>query len=459
MEHSHEDIENKLSAARTHLILDKPFLGALVLRLPLQAANPAWCPTTGTDARKFYYNPDYIQSLVKEEVQFVLAHEALHCALSHFARRGHRIKHRWDIACDYAINPILVDEGLTPPPGSLILNDYRGMTAEEIYPLIEDNDMSETLDQHLYDKKDNQAEGGQDSKQNPLDQQDKKTESGGEGQGQRPQQQSHGNNPHQQQGPQQQDRDENTEKESPGTHQHPDDEQQRPAPLDEPEDSEQNAQPEALTESEKDTLQTQWQQRLAGAAQQAQQAGKLGEGMARMIDFFLQPTLPWRALLARYMNSIARDDYSYTRPSNRRGDPAIYPSLRSAQMDVVVALDVSGSINPQELNEFITEVDALKSQVRARVILLTCDSKITGHSPWIFEAWEHCYLPDRVIGGGGTDFNPVFEWIDLHDIRPDLLIYFTDAVGKFPASEASYPVAWLVKGRQTVPWGQRIQLN
>ena len=221
----------------------------------------------------------------------------------------------------------------------------------------------------------------------------------------------------------------------------------------------QDAAPEPLSESDKDALQVQWQQRLAGAAQQAQQAGKLGEGMARMIDFFLQPTLPWRVLLARFMNSISRDDYSYTRPSSRRGDPAIYPSLRSAQMNVVVAVDVSGSIHRDELNEFIAEIDSLKSQVRSRVTLLTCDCKITGASPWVFEPWEYCHLPERVSGGGGTDFNPVFDWVDQHDIRPDLLIYFTDAEGRFPDLEAPYPTVWLVKGKKPVPWGQRIQLN
>jgi hypothetical protein len=42
------DIETKLAAARTRLILDKPFLGALVLRLPLVAADPKWCQTTST---------------------------------------------------------------------------------------------------------------------------------------------------------------------------------------------------------------------------------------------------------------------------------------------------------------------------------------------------------------------------------------------------------------------------
>ena len=77
-------VELKLTAARTRLIIDKPFLGALVLRLPMEEANPEWCKTTATDARKFYYNSEYIDCLSIEETQFMLSHEALHCALSHF---------------------------------------------------------------------------------------------------------------------------------------------------------------------------------------------------------------------------------------------------------------------------------------------------------------------------------------------------------------------------------------
>jgi len=45
------DVERKLTAARTRLILDKPFLGALVLRLPLKQADASWCPSAATDAR------------------------------------------------------------------------------------------------------------------------------------------------------------------------------------------------------------------------------------------------------------------------------------------------------------------------------------------------------------------------------------------------------------------------
>ncbi|MFI0460222.1 MAG: VWA-like domain-containing protein, partial [Candidatus Thiodiazotropha endolucinida] len=42
---------------------------------------------------------------------------------------------------------------------------------------------------------------------------------------------------------------------------------------------------------------------------------------------------------------------------------------------------------------------------------------------------------------------------------PDLLVYFTDAEGAFPKQVPHYPVIWLVKGKRTPPWGQRIQLN
>jgi hypothetical protein len=53
----------------------------------------------------------------------------------------------------------------------------------------------------------------------------------------------------------------------------------------------------------------------------------------------------------------------------------------------------------------------------------------------------------------------VFEWLDGSGSNPDLLVYFTDAEGRFPASEPRYPVVWLVKGKAPVPFGARIQLN
>ena len=409
-------IERKLTAARTQLILDKPFLGALVLRLPMIQADPKWCRTTATDARSFYYNAQYIESLGMSQTQFMLAHEALHCALAHFARRQNRNKHRWDLACDFAINPILLADGLSPPPDTLHLSQYEDMTAEEIYPLIDEDDENEPLDQHLYDdseKDDSQSNqpdhgGDQGAKKEPRQQENPQ---GGHGNNNEPENNTGGAHP-----------------------------------------------PPALTNHEREELRVKWQQRLAGAAQQALQAGKLGEGMARLVDHLLQPQLPWRALLAQYMTNTARDDFSFSRPSRREGD-AILPSLRSTEIRITVVIDTSGSISDNEMKEFVSEINAIKGQLRATVTLHACDETLCKDGPWTFEAWDEFELPENLGGGAGTNFVPVFRWIEEQDQKPDILVYFTDADGEFPDREPAFPVLWLVKGRKTIPWGIRVQLN
>lgn len=402
------NIEDKLVAARTWLIIDKPFLGALVLRLPLVEADPKWCHTTATDARSFYYNRDYIKALSFEQTKFILAHEALHCALSHFARREHRDKRRWDLACDLAINPLLVADGLTPAPDALILDAYKDMTAEEIYPCIQENANEESMDQHIYDQDDRSHGTGHQG-----------GSSGGEGENQTEGGGSHGES----------------------------DEQAGGAP-----------QPPPLSAPERESLGKKWQQRFASAAQQAILAGKLGGSIARMVDHLLQPQLPWRMLLAHYMTRASRDDYSFAHPSRREGT-AILPGMRSQHIDLIVALDTSGSVTDKEMQEFLSEINAIKGQVGARITLHACDEKLAQDGPWIFEPWEEIALPEKFQGGGGTRFTPLFEWAENQDRPPNLLLYFTDAKGEFPKREPSYPVIWLVKGKEKIPWGQRIQLN
>ncbi len=420
-----EAIENKLSSARTRLILDKPFLGALVLRLPVVEADPSWCESTATDMKKLYVNVEYIKQLTIEETQFALAHEALHCALSHFSRRLHRVKLRWDMACDYAINPILIEEGLKPPPHSLYLREYFGMTAEEIYPTLIDNENDASNELGQNNDQGDQEQGEQSDQGEAKDTENQKLNSEQQDDGERGKGQT-GEGRESEQGSG---------------------------------DSLQKEPPPTPNNDEIQSLTAQWQQRLAGAAQQALQAGKLSQSMARLVDHLLQPQLPWRMLLARYMSATAREDYSYTRPSSRRGEPAIYPRLRSHLVNIVVALDISGSIATKEIREFLSEVDQIKAQVRAHIVLHACDTEVTDEGPWEFEPWDQLKLPIQFKGGGGTRFTPVFDWVEKQEMRPDLLIYFTDAEGEFPEQEAQYPVIWLVKGRAPVPWGQRIQLN
>ncbi len=387
------NIEQKIVAARTRLILDKPFLGALVLRLPVKPGDPSWCPTVATDARSFYFNPDYIAPLSLDQVQFVLAHEALHCGLSHFARREYRDRHRWDVACDHAVNQLLNQDGLDRTPDALFDESFAGMSAEEIYPLIPYDTDEEPQDQHLYDEQNNKDNSNNDENIN-----------GGE----------------------------NTEL---------------------------MGSPPPLTMRERDELNTQWQQRLAGAAQQAIQANKMNSSVDRIVKRLLHSTVPWRTLLARFMSSSTREDYNLMRPTQRREGEWIQPSLSSPKANVAIALDTSGSIDETELNTFVTEVNAIKGLLNTRITLLTCDTELSNDGPWVFEPWEVLRMPQSVKGKGGTDFRPVFKWLANQRFKPDLLIYFTDAKGKFPDAKPAIETLWLVKGATEIPWGQRIQLN
>ncbi len=373
------DALTKMSAARTRLILDKPFLGALALRLPLIEVEGDWLETTWSNGKSLYYKRIYIDSLDVAQTQFALSREAMHCALLHFYRRANRVKSLWENACNLAVNPILIEDGLQPTPDTVFLPEYSGMSAEEIYPLLWNSDT--------------QQESSHDAAYEDTQRQSMQ------------QQQAY------------------------------------------------------LSQSEMEMLASQWRQRLASAAQQAMQAGKLSAEIARLVDSFLQPKLPWRSLLAHHLSATARNDYSYIRPNNRRGDPAVYPGLRSEEINLVIAIDTSGSIRDEEIEQFFAEVNAIKGQIRARIVLLCCDAEIAEGFPRTFECWDDFQLKTPVKGGGGTDFRPVFDWVERQDIKPDSLVYFTDACGNFPDINPNYPVVWLIKGKQLVPFGVRVQLN
>jgi predicted metal-dependent peptidase len=411
-------VNTQLGAARTRLILEHPFIGALVMHLPLVPADARWCATVGTNARALYYNPAYIADLTLAQTQFVLAHEALHCALGHFARRSHRVRLRWDVACDHAVNWLLAEEGLKPPAGTLANPDFRGLAAEEIYPLLPPDTRESSFDCHLYDEQ--AATPGPSSQGQGVS--GRRNESAG------------------------------APPESAGLSDTWDDAGNE-AQSNPPGDVLPVSAPAGQAE-----LARRWQGRMAAAAQQARRAGRLSSSWLRLVDELIQPQLPWRQLLARYLANAARDDYSFQRPSRREGD-ALLPRLASGQLDLHVALDTSGSIQNGELAQFAAEVDALKGQIRARVTLHACDEKLDPRGPWVFQPWEAVTLPQSLGGGGGTRFGPVFEWLAERSPGPDLLVYFTDAEGDFPPKAPGYPVLWLVKGGGAVPWGERIQLN
>jgi predicted metal-dependent peptidase len=135
-----------LLGARARLVLGRDaksaFFATLALRL---RPEPDWdVDTLATDGRVLRYHPPFVTGLSPDELVGVLAHEVMHCALAHPARRGGRDLQRWNVACDLAVNPLLVTAGVVLPPSRLMPGEgsYAGLdpgkAAEEYYAVLPD---------------------------------------------------------------------------------------------------------------------------------------------------------------------------------------------------------------------------------------------------------------------------------------------------------------------------------
>ena len=85
------------------------------------------------DGRRLVYNPAFVEKLTPAELEGVLAHEVMHCCLAHHCRRGERDAQLWNQAKDYAVNPILINNGITLPKDALTDPAFADLSAEEIY--------------------------------------------------------------------------------------------------------------------------------------------------------------------------------------------------------------------------------------------------------------------------------------------------------------------------------------
>jgi predicted metal-dependent peptidase len=124
----------RILQGKIELIQKHPFYASLVLRM--EFVETARFPTAATDGKTIFYNPDFILELTTREVAGLLAHEVMHVALQHHTRRYNREPLRWNYACDYAINPMLLDAGMRLPEGGLLDPQFFDMSAEQIYALL-----------------------------------------------------------------------------------------------------------------------------------------------------------------------------------------------------------------------------------------------------------------------------------------------------------------------------------
>jgi len=393
----------RIQKARTALVLDHPFFGSLLFRLKGHESRSV--KTMATDGTSLYWNPEFVETLNAATLAGTLAHEVMHPALHHHVRRSGRDPKLWNQACDYAINPLLIDAGLSLPEGVLLDDRFRGMSAEQIYNLLEGEPQTEKGTGNE-DGEDGTGVGGPSDE--PSSQGDSEKLSAPETEG--------------------------------GIGQ----------VLDAPVGDEETP---GIEEQARE-----WNVAVSQAMTVARQAGKVPVGLDRTLEGAAEAAVDWRELLHRLWSETNPSDYSWMRPNRRHLWMGLYlPGvIREGVGEVAIAVDCSGSVSPRQSRLFEAEARSiLEGQRPERVYVLYFDAAV--HRVDTYEAGRRIDL--NPVGGGGTEFGPCFEWLDQRGIRPQSLVFLTDLYGSFPESAPSYPVLWASTGGREAPFGEVIPMQ
>ena len=391
------EVREKLITARVGLLLRASFFGNLATRLKLVNADE-WCPTAATDGRNFYYNTRFVNMLKPKEIEFLFGHEVLHCVYDHFGRRGDRDPQLFNIANDYCVNGDLkkhrVGEFITSVP-CLYDAKYEGMSSEEIYDILYEN--AEKIDiGSLIDKLlDEHMDGDQDGN--------------GSGDG------------------------EDGDKNGKG----------RPK----------------LSAEERQKIRDEIKEAVLAAAAASDGAGNLPAGVKRLIQDMTAPKMNWRELLRMQLESTIKSDFTWMRASRRGWHmDAVMPGMKNDELiDIAVAIDASGSIGERMLKDFLGEVQGIMDQFSAyRIHVLTFDTEV--YNPVTYNSDNLDSICDyEISGGGGTDFDCVYNYLKENEIEPKRLVMFTDGYPFGSWGDENYTeTVFILHGTTTIvpPWGQ-----
>ena len=375
----------KLVTARIGLLLRHSFFGNLATRMQLINAD-LWCSTAATDGLKFYYNSRFIMMLKPKEVEFLVGHEVLHVVYDHMGRRGNRDPEIWNIADDYAVNADLKRHKVgefIKTVPCLYEQKYDGKAAEEIYDDLMKNVQKISIDDLLDQMIDDHMDGED-----------------GDGDGD---QEGEGNK-----------------------------KGKRPS----------------MSPEERERVRQEVKQAIINAASSAE-AGSLPLGVERLIKQHTNPVMPWRELIQTNLTSAIRTDYSWMRPSRRGWHmDAIMPGMNPGEeIDVVIAIDMSGSISNSQAQAFLGEIGGMMNSFDGYKVHVFCFDTET-YNPKDFSS-ENMDLIDEYepMGGGGTDFDCIFTYLkDIGNV-PKRLICFTDGYPFGSWGDSDYcDTTWVIHG-------------
>ncbi|MCG3776482.1 MAG: hypothetical protein JW395_3341 [Nitrospira sp.] len=390
---------DRITKARAQLVMHHPFFGYHALSMPVTEMPSI--ETMATDGSSMFYNTSFVDKLSDEGLLAVVAHEVLHRTNGHHLRRDERDPYEWNVACDYAINPMLVASGFKLPKGALLSAKYNlDWSAERIY-------------QGRKKTRESQPKNG------PRPKSQGEQGAGNSGRG------------------------------------------QDPGGMGGVMDAK-NPDGSALTQAEKRAAAAELATQVAQSVMAAKGQGSNTLAADWHMKTIRNSALDWRDLLRRHIKTTVNGqttDYSMSKPSRRFIYQGIYMpgAIKSAHSDIVVVIDTSGSVDEALVGRFMGEVNGIASECLPENLHVICCSNII-HSHDVFQYGD--VADAKVVRGGGTDFRPAFKLIEDKGVDPACMVYLTDTDGCFPASAPHYPVYWATETKNpTVPWGEVININ
>jgi len=388
------EVREQLITARVGLLLRASFFGNLATRLKLVNADE-WCPTAATDGRNFYYNTRFIKMLRPKEVEFLFGHEVLHCVYDHFGRRNDRDPQLWNIANDYCVNQDLKEHNV----GEFITS----------VPCLYDKKYRGMSSEEVYDSLYENAEKIDIGKL--LDQMlDEHLDGDGDEDG------------------------------------------------DGDQDGERKGRPR-LSEADKQAIRDEIKEAMLAAAAASGDAGNLPGGVKRLIQELTEPKMNWRELLRMQLESTIKSDYTWMRASRKGWHmDAVMPGMKLDPMiDIAVAIDTSGSIGEAMLRDFLSEIQGIMDSFPAYKIHVFCfDTEV--HNPAQYNSDNLDLITEyEPGGGGGTDFEAIYNYLKAEEIEPKRLVVFTDGYPFGSWGDENYTdTVWILHGTTTIepPWGQ-----
>tara|TARA_R100000995_G_scaffold53993_2_gene26426 strand:- start:242 stop:1648 length:1407 start_codon:yes stop_codon:yes gene_type:complete len=428
---------NDVIKARARLM--RKDIGIASMLLSLELVESTQHDTMATDGERIFYNPEWVATISPEEIEAVLIHEALHVVFEHPCRRGNRNHKLFNIACDYVINAYIVyDLGLSLPEGGLLDRKYHGMTAEQVYRILDTND--DAFEEAMQQAKASNGDGDGDSESQS---------SGGDTSEDSDDSETEEESLTGKYSCDQDEESDSTESKQSGNGSSKYDEIPKlVGEVLDGADEEGNVKTQVELEELADSIRS----KIFLADKVASLTGT--SSMRGAVNDVKKVHIDWIDKVREFLTGASEKQSSWNRLNKRHSWRGVNLPTQigvASGGEIAIAIDTSCSVSQPELDYIGGAVQLICEDLGIeRVRVCYCDTRVHKNSQgewWdIFELSQGEDIEFELRGGGGTDFDPPFNLFnDFSDDVDDVsaFIYFTDGFGEVNAHlEPDVPVFW-----------------